>query len=157
MSTSAETHELMISRFIPFPPEQVFRAWTDPALIVQWFTPAPWRTVKAESDVRAGGASYIEMRGPNGEVVPNRGVYLEVVPNRKLVFTDAFTEAWLPSGKAFMLGELTFTPEGDGTRYVARVRHWSAEDKEAHAQMGFEPGWNAATDQMIDMLTRLSA
>jgi uncharacterized protein YndB with AHSA1/START domain len=155
MSTTA-AHELVLNRFIPFPPAMVYRAWTDPTLITQWFTPAPWKTTAAETDVRAGGSSFIEMQGPDGEVMPNRGIYLEVIPNEKLVFTDAFTEAWVPSAKAFMVGELTFTPEGEGTRYIARVRHWSAEDKQMHEQMGFEPGWNAATDQMITMLGRLA-
>ena len=155
MTTFPADRELVLDRYLPFPPERVYQAWTDPVLMVDWFTPAPWKTAKVETDVRAGGSSYIEMHGPNGEVMPNRGVYLEVVPNRKLVFTDAFTEAWAPSEKAFMLAELTFTPEGEGTRYVARVRHWSTADREAHAQMGFEPGWNAAADQMVALLTRL--
>ena len=47
--------------------------------------------------MRPGGASYIVMQGPDGTQMPNRGVYLEVIPNRKIVFTDAYTSAWVPS------------------------------------------------------------
>ena len=94
------------------------------------------------------------MRGPEGEEHPNRGVYLEVVPGRKLVTTDAFTEAWVPSEKPFMTAVLTFEPEDGKTRYTAIARHWSAEDKEAHEQMGFHDGWGKATDQMEALLAR---
>ena len=100
-------------------------------------------------DVRAGGSNLIVMEGPDGQVVPNQGVYLEVVPNVRLVITDAFVSAWEPSSKAFMTVVLTFEPEGGGTRYTARVRHWSESDREAHEDMGFHDGWGAATDQLI--------
>ena len=100
---------------------------------MQWFTPPPFKTVHAETDVRPGGSSYILMKGPEGQEMPNRGVYLEVVENEKLVFTDAYTKAWEPSGKPFFTGILTFEDAGVGkTRYTARVLHWTREDCEAH-------------------------
>jgi uncharacterized protein YndB with AHSA1/START domain len=108
--------------------------------------------VRAETDVRPGGASLIVMKGPDGTEMPNRGVYLEVVENRRLVFTDAYTEAWKPSDKPFMTGILTFEPEAGGTRYTARVLHWNAADCEAHAKMGFHEGWGKATEQLAELL-----
>ena len=48
-----------------------------------------------------------------------------------------------------MTAVLTFEPEGEGTRYTARVRHWSESDREAHEEMGFHDGWGAATDQLV--------
>ncbi len=149
MTASANARELVLTRFIPAPPHLVYRAWTDPALLIQWFTPAPWKTTMAELDVRVGGANLIMMEGPDGQVVPNRGVYLDVVPNERLVITDAFVSAWEPSYKAFMTAVLTFEPEAAGTRYTARVRHWSESDREAHEEMGFHDGWGAATDQLV--------
>ena len=47
-------HELSLTRLIDAPREKLFRCWTEPALIVQWFTPPPWKTTLAEVDVRAG-------------------------------------------------------------------------------------------------------
>ena len=91
------SHELSITRVFDVPAEKLYRCWTEPALMVQWFTPPPWKTVHVETDVRPGGASYIVMQGPDGTQMPNRGVYLEVIPNRKIVFTDAYTSAWVPS------------------------------------------------------------
>ena len=147
-------HELVLTRLIDADPMDVYRCWTEPELMKQWFTPRPWTTPVIENDVRPGGTSYVLMRGPEGEEHPNRGVYLEVVPGRKLVTTDAFTEAWVPSEKPFMTAVLTFEPEDGKTRYTAIARHWSAEDKEAHEQMGFHDGWGKATDQMEALLAR---
>jgi uncharacterized protein YndB with AHSA1/START domain len=82
-------------------------------------------------------------------------LYLEVVPNRKLVFTDAFTEAWEPSAKPFMTVALTFEPEGGKTRYTARVSHWTVEDRETHEKMGFHTGWGQCTDQLAKLVAGL--
>lgn len=147
--------ELTWTRTLAFPPEAVFRAWTEPAWLVQWFCPLPWKAVHADLDVRAGGRSFIVMHGPAGEVVESPGVYLEVVPGRRLVFTDAFTRAWEPGeGTPFMVGILDFHAEGEGTRLEATVRHWSAEKSAEHAAMGFPAGWAVAHDQMEAMLAR---
>lgn len=151
-SNPGSDRELVLTRLIDAPREKVYQAWTDPALIVQWFTPKPWQTVRAETDVRPGGSSLIVMRGPDGTEFPNRGVYLEVVPNERLVFTDAFTEAWKPSDKPFMTGILTFAEEGGKTRYTARVMHWTAADRESHEKMGFHEGWGKATEQLCEAI-----
>jgi uncharacterized protein YndB with AHSA1/START domain len=148
-------HELTLTRLIDAPREKLFRAWTDPHLIPQWFCPPPWGVSEAHTDVRPGGATLIVMRGPNGEKMPNRGVYLEVIPNEKIVFTDAYSEAWVPSDKPFMTGILTFEEEDGQTRYTARVRHWNAEDMAQHAEMGFEQGWGIATDQLEALVKRI--
>jgi len=148
-------HELTITRLVDAPREALFRCWTDPDLIPLWFCPPPWGVSEAHTDVRTGGSTLIVMRGPNGEEIPSRGVYLEVIPNEKIVFTDAFTEAWVPSDKPFMTGILTFANEGGKTRYTAVVRHWTAEDMAQHQAMGFEQGWGIATDQLEALAKRI--
>ena len=146
--------ELVLTRIIDAPRERVFAAWTQPDLLKHWFAPRPWTTTVAELDVRPGGASFVIMRDPDGNEYPNHGVYLEVVPNEKLVFTDAYTEAWQPSDKPFMTVVLTFEDEGGKTRYTARARHWTVEDRKAHEQMGFHEGWGMVAGQMEDLLKR---
>jgi len=148
--------ELIISRVLNASREKLYRCWTKPELIVQWFTPPPWKTVRAVVDVRAGGSSCITMQSPDGKEFPNCGVYLEVVPNERLVFTDAFASAWAPSEKPFMTGMLTFEDAGNGkTKYTARVRHWTVADREAHEKMGFHTGWGTATDQLEALAQRI--
>ena len=39
-------------------------------------------------------------------------------------------------------------PEGDGTRYTARARHWNVDTAQQHADMGFEEGWGICADQL---------
>ena len=150
-------HELKLECILDAPRQAVWRCWTEPALITQWFCPKPWQTVKAEIDLRAGGSSYYLMRGPNGEEHPNRGVVLEVVPNERLIFTDAFTKAWEPSGKAFMVGGIELSDAGPGkTRYVAFARHWNAQDREQHEKMGFHEGWGKAAEQLEELAKTLA-
>ena len=77
--------ELVLTRLIDAPCEALYRCWTEPRLLTQWFAPAPFTTPSAELDVRAGGANLIVIQSPEGQAMPNRGVYLEVVPNQKIV------------------------------------------------------------------------
>ena len=116
---------------------------------------AVYNTHVVEIDVRPGGANLFVMRDPEGNEYPNRGVYLEVIPNRKLVFTDAYINAWQPSAKPFMTGILTFEDEGGKTRYTARVLHWTVEDRETHEKMGFHEGWGQCTDQLAALVAKL--
>ena len=155
-ATPASDRELVLTRLIDVPREKLWRCWTEPKLMLQWFTPAPWKTIHAETDVRPGGASYVVMQGPDGTEMPNRGVYLEVIKNEKLVFTDAYTSAWEPSENPFFTCILTFEDAGNGqTRYTARALHWTRENLEAHEKMGFHQGWGIATDQMAALAKTL--
>jgi len=147
--------ELVLTRLINAPRAKVYRAWTDPELLKQWFAPKPYTTPIVEIDARPGGSAYFVMRGPDGKDLPNRGVYLEVVPNEKLVSTDAYVKAWEPSEKPFMTLILTFEDEGGKTRYTARVRHWTVADREAHEKMGFHEGWGLCTDQLEALVAKI--
>ena len=80
-----------------------------------------------------------------------------MVPGEKVVFTDAFREGWVPSGEPFFAGTITFTKEGDKTRYTARGEHWTDEAEAKHKKMGFEAGWNAALDQLIALGEEMKA
>jgi uncharacterized protein YndB with AHSA1/START domain len=146
---TAIANELVIERVLNARADAIYRCWTEPELMKQWFTPKPWETIHVETDLRPGGGSYIVMRGPDGTEMPNRGVYLEVVPGKRIVFTDAYTAGWVPTEKPFFTGIVEMEDLGDGrTRYTARARHWRAEDAKAHEEMGFTVGWNAAADQL---------
>jgi uncharacterized protein YndB with AHSA1/START domain len=154
-AATTSDRELVLTRIINAPREKVFKAWTDPELLKQWFAPLPYTTPKAELDVRPGGSNLIVMRDAAGNDFPNRGVYLDVVENERLVFTDAYTKAWEPSAKPFMTVILTFEDEGGKTNYTARVLHWTAADRETHEKMGFYQGWGQCTDQLEALAAKL--
>lgn len=147
--------ELRLTRLIDAPREAVWKAWTDPELLKQWFAPLPYTTPEASFDLRPGGTSHIVMQAPDGTRMPNRGQYLEVTPCERLVFTDAYTGDWTPrEGKPFMTVALAFEDEGGRTRYTARVLHWTAEDRQAHEKMGFHTGWAICAEQMAALVER---
>ena len=155
MTDQTSDRELVLTRLIDVPRGKLYRAWTDAALLKQWFAPLPWTTPHAELDVRPGGTNTVVMRSPDGNDMPCSGVYLEVVSNERLVFTDAYTSAWQPSAKPFMTVILTFEDADGKTRYTARVRHWTVVDREAHEKMGFHEGWGKCTDQLAALVARL--
>lgn len=149
MALTEDDRTLTLVRTLDAPRDKIFRCWTEGPLLMQWFTPAPWKTVEVELDVRPGGSTRIVMQNPDGETFPNLGIYLDVVPNERLVFTDAFTSAWEPSAKPFIVGDIRLEDAGNNqTRYTAIVRHWSVEDRDRHDKMGFHDGWNKAADQL---------
>jgi uncharacterized protein YndB with AHSA1/START domain len=154
--TDIATHELILVREFDAPREKIFRAWTDPALMKEWFVPRPWTIADAKLYVRPGGANLIIMRSPEGQDFPNRGVYLEVIENEKLVFTDAYVSAWVPSEKPFMTATVLLEDLGNGrTKYTATAAHWTAEDKKTHEEMGFHEGWGKCADQLAELLARM--
>lgn len=151
-TTTTEGRDLILTRMIDASPEKVFRAWTEPELLKQWFAPLPWTISNVESEVRAGGSSLVVMRSPEGAEFPNRGVYLEIVKNQRLVFTDAYREAWEPTEKPFMTVILTFEEVDGRTKYTARARHWTEADREAHEKMGFHVGWAICAEQLAALV-----
>jgi len=155
MTEPSSDRELVLSRLIDAPREKLYRAWTEPALLKQWFAPLPYTTPVVELDMRPGGASFVVMRAPDGTDLPNHGVYLEIVRNERIVFTDAYVKAWEPSAKPFMTVILTFEDEGGKTRYTARVLHWTVADRETHEKMGFHQGWGQCADQLAALVATL--
>ncbi|URW75136.1 SRPBCC family protein [Sphingomonas donggukensis] len=150
--------ELSLTRLIDAPVDAVWRAWTEHQ--DEWFCPRPWRSRTIVQELRAGGRSEIVMHGPDGEEKHLEGVFLEVEPGARVVSTDAFTAGWLPAGP-FMVRIDTFERVGENaggqTRYTATARHWTQEARDNHAAMGFDAGWNAATDQLAAVAERIAA
>ncbi|MET0370026.1 MAG: SRPBCC domain-containing protein [Sphingobium sp.] len=140
---SVAEHELSVTCLIDAPRAITWKVWTD--LKDEWFCPKPWRAEVVAEELRAGGRSAIRMTGPNGEDTGvMEGLILEVVPGERVVSTDAYAAGWVPQGP-FMTSIWSFADEGEGTRFIATARHWTAEAKAQHEEMGFHPGW----DQMM--------
>ena len=152
--------DLVLERTVPVSPEKVWAAWTQPDLLLKWFTPAPWKTVACDMDIRPGGRSNTTMESPEGEQYPNSGCILQVVPNRLLVFTSAMTENFRPVSPTNGADNLPFTAHvsmepaaNGGTHYRAVVMHADAAGCQRHADMGFDHGWGAALDQLVALMS----
>jgi uncharacterized protein YndB with AHSA1/START domain len=156
--------DLVLERITDLPPEAVFAAWTTPALLVQWFTPAPWRTIAVDLDLRPGGIFRTVMRSPDGEDIDaGAGCVLEVVANRRFAWTGALgpdfrphpseTLAAMPFAFSAVIDVSPHDVDGvRGTRYRAQVVHADAAGRAQHAAMGFTEGWGAAFDQLVALM-----
>lgn len=144
--------DLVLERIVPVPPDLVWKAWTDPEHLKQWFVPRPWTIAEVELDLRPGGIFRTVMRSPEGEEFDNPGCYLEVVEGERLVFTDALEPGFRPSRDPFFTAVVTIQPHGDGTLYVARAMHRDAEARQKHEDMGFHDGWGTCLDQMVELI-----
>ena len=147
--------ELSVARYIDAPPLAVYRVWTERT--AEWFAPKPFLTHVHVQELKPGGRSVIEIEGPDGTKYLHEGVFLEVVPNERIVTTNLFAAGWEPRiQKATecdfgMVSITTFEPEGSGTRYTARARHFDAEAVKQHQEMGFEQGWGLVADQLAEL------
>ena len=147
--------DLVLERVVPITPASLWRGWTDPVILVQWFTPKPWVTVEAEIDPVPGGVFRTVMCGPNGERNEGTGCVLEAVHNQRFVWTSAMEPGFRPvthSTEAFLFTAiLEFLPVDGGTLYRATARHSTSADATQHADMGFEEGWSAALQQLVEL------
>jgi uncharacterized protein YndB with AHSA1/START domain len=152
--------DLQLERVVDVTPQELWDAWTKPAQLTKWFTPAPWTTTKCDIDLRAGGRFFALMRSPEGEEFPNVGCYLEVIPQQRLVWTNAMAPGFRPlepappahEGDFPFTAVLTLEKRGKGTKYTAQVRHANADGRRRHEALQFHAGWNAALDQLIAMV-----
>jgi len=137
--------ELSVTRYIAAPPAKVWDVMANRQN--EWWCPTPWRAEVDRQDRRAGGVCQMTFYGPDGEQMPQNGIYLAYDEGKRFITTDAVQEGFVPSGP-FMIGIWEVEPEGEGTRYTARARHWSAETQKQHADMGFVDGWTACAAQL---------
>lgn len=139
------------------PRAAVWRCWTEPDLLKQWFCPKPWSVAEADLDLRPGGRMNVVMAGPGGERIPMAGVWLEIAEGERLTFTDSFTEGFRPAPEPFMTGFVRFEDSDDGgTRMTWGARHATAAATEKHLEMGYEAGWQAAAAQLEALAQGLS-
>jgi len=157
--------DLSFERIVDVPKELVWKAWTSPEHLKQWFTPAPWKTVDCEIDLRPGGIFRTVMLSPDGQEFPNSGCYLEVRENEKLVWTNALSSGFRPVSSSvahaekittfFFTATIALASHGSGTKYTAKVIHADEASCKRHADMGFEEGWGKALDQLVALTKRM--
>lgn len=150
--------DLVFERVVDVPRAAIWRAWTTPSQLLEWFCPQPWKTVECEIDLRPGGRFHTVMQSPEGQRFPMTGCYFEVIENERLVWGNAvgpgFRPAEVDGHGPCITAIISLTDEGAGTRYRALALHKNAADCQAHAAMGFEEGWGKALDQMVALIKR---
>ncbi|GIL41369.1 SRPBCC family protein [Roseiterribacter gracilis] len=132
---------LTIRRRIKASPEKLFRAWTDPANIRQWWGPDDGPVLHAEADLRVGGAFRVKFRMLDGDEHECGGTYREIVPNEKLIFTWQ----WLSDAdEVETLVTVLLQPDGDGTAMT--FTHAQFQDEKTRD--GHQAGWSGSFDKL---------
>lgn len=153
--------DLQMQRDVALSPADIWRGWTTPELLKQWFCPRPWKLIDCELDLRPGGVFRTVMQSPEGTNMPaEEGCFLLVEPDRRLVWTNALGPGFRPKPAPqdaqlgfFMVVDLQLAPlPNGGTRYSPTVRHQDEAGKQAHEAMGFEQGWGIALDQLVALM-----
>lgn len=129
---------LVLERVYPVAPEKVWRAWTDPEAVKQWWGPGTGEPVSlAELDVRAGGRFRIVFGGGDGSAHEVQGAYVEVVPHRRLVFTWTWPNS-TPERESLVT--IVFRAVAQGTALEFRHdRHFDEAARDNHLR-----GWTGS-------------
>ena len=142
-----------IRRTLAAPRAQVWRAWTDPKIMAQWFGPRMFTTPVCEIDVRAGGSLRIVMRGPDGNDYPMKGAFTEVAPESLLAFTSIPTDK---DGHHLMEGEtrVSFADAGGKTDLTVTAHMVGCAPVAKQMLAGMEMGWIMTIDKLEEAVAK---
>lgn len=137
--------------------EHVWKAWTDPKELAQWWGPNGVTIPTSEIDLRVGGHIHIVMlagkeMGPlAGQKWPMNGVFKEIVEFEKLVFSNNAVDE---EGNILLSGETVVTFEVEDGKTKLTVVTSAEGDKPGTEMMlqGMEPGWNQQLDKLSGIM-----
>jgi uncharacterized protein YndB with AHSA1/START domain len=145
--------EITIVRIIEAPRERVWKAWTEPAELAQWWGPNGVTIPTSEIDLKVGGTLTIvmlagaELGSLAGQRWPMTGVFQEIIENEKLVFTS---NALDENGNVLLTGTTIVTfEEEEGKTKLTVIAHESGDAPGTDMMLaGMEPGWNQQLDKL---------
>lgn len=135
----------------------VWRAWTEPELLCQWWAPLPWKCESQSMDFKPGGKWVYAMVGPNGEKHFGVMCYHEIKVEQYFKGEDAFCDdkGNINEGLPVANWINTFTPTANGTTVKIFTTYPNKEALQTVLDMGLEQGLNMAIDQLVQLLDRL--
>ena len=143
--------ELTITRTINAPREKVFKAWTDPVQLANWWGPKGFSSTIHEADARPGGKIYIDMKAPDGTVYPMDGEFYEINPPERLVFISAALDK--NNKRLFeVLNTVTFADVNGKTKLTLHVRVSKIRSEDAHYLDGMNQGWTGSLDRLTQLV-----
>ncbi len=151
---SQASREIVVTRVFDAPRELVFKMWTDPKHIAQWWGPKGFTSTIHEMDVKPGGVWRFVMHGPDGVDYQNKVVYLEIVKPERIVYSHV-------SGPQFQM-TVTFAQDGgkdgDKTRLTAQMLFDSAAQRDQTVkQFGAVEGLHQTLGCLQEYLEKIEA
>jgi uncharacterized protein YndB with AHSA1/START domain len=147
--------ELTITRVFDAPRALVFKVWTDPKHLAQWWGPEGFTNPVCEFDARVGGELRIHMRGPDGATYPMKGVIREFVPPERLVFTNIAVDM---AGNHLLEGLTTVLFEDDNgkTKLTVHTQAIAVVEMAKNYLQGMEMGWTQSIDRLQAYIERVA-
>jgi uncharacterized protein YndB with AHSA1/START domain len=139
--------EASITRTFSATREMLFKAYTDPKLMAQWWAPRRFTIIVEKLEARAGGSWRILNRDSAGNAFWFHGVYHEVSPSR-LVYTFGFEG--MPGH--VILGIVTFEETGGKTKVMEKSVFESVADRDGMMVSGMEEGAYETMDRLADLV-----
>ena len=130
-ANKADAPELTVEREYAYPPEAVFKAWTQEDALRKWMGPEDVSAPESQMDARVGGKLIIPMITPNGKNPIARGEILELIPDRKLRFTWAWDQEDGSPGQRTVI-TLEFIPTEKGTKLSLHQTDFVDEETRDH-------------------------
>lgn len=120
---SIKHSSFVIERRFDYDPEQVYRAWADPAVKARWFNGPvdKWKEDVREMDVRVGGRDRLIGKFVDGSESRFEAQYLDVVPEKRLVYV--YDMYWQGKKISVSLASVEFVLAGKGTKLVLTEQH----------------------------------
>jgi uncharacterized protein YndB with AHSA1/START domain len=146
--SARDDNHLHIERTLPAPRARVYRAFTEPARMMNWFGPHGFEATHVTLDVRVGGAWRGGMRGRDGVELVASGVYREVVENERLVFTYAWEEGGVRGHET--LCKLELSDAGEQTRLLFSQGPFATPES-ARDHQG---GWGEAFEKLAARVSK---
>ena len=147
------THQIVMTRDFDAPRELVYKVFTDPALVPQWWGPDSTTTLVDQMDVRFGGVWRYVQRDPEGNEFAFRGVYHDVAAPERIAYTIEFE----PAAGHVGLETITFEEHDGKTRMIDSGIFQSVEDRDNFVQSGMEGGANETWDRFDIILKSLQS
>jgi uncharacterized protein YndB with AHSA1/START domain len=147
MTEAATAQEITITRVFDAPRELVWKAWTEPDQLAQWWGSRDWSTPRERiaMDVRPGGALRVTSVSEDGSEMTIHGVYREVVEPERLVFEEPAEGSWHEGA----VSVATFTDLGDGrTEMVVQTTIRTTDEMRATAQAGMESTFDRLAEHL---------
>jgi uncharacterized protein YndB with AHSA1/START domain len=150
--TKSGQQEVTLTRIFDAPRELVFKTWTDPKHLAQWWGPHYFTNPVCELDLRPGGAILIHMQDPDGVAYPMKGVFHEIVEPERLVFTSSAFEGEDGQPLLESLNTITFEDLDGKTKLTVQSVVTRAEPGTEGALAGMEQGWTESLDKLAELL-----
>ena len=166
MTDKAEdrTKDFVISRMLDAPRERVWKCFTEPERMQQWWGPKGVTVTASKMDLRPGGSYHYGMKTQDGSTMWGKFVYREIAAPERMVFINSFSDEaggvtrhpWNQSWPLQMLSTFTFDDVGSKTRFTVRWSPYEATEEErktfdaGHDSM--TQGWGGTMDQLVAFL-----